>query len=209
MITWTVNWRWTHILSVLQETLQVSVVLELLWHLLGSPFILVVPEGQTQNGEKVLQNTTPDSIFLHFFIQRLFLWHNRMYRWAAEREHTEKIPDTVTQNSHLFSLLHREEWLSLKDQYPLWRAPVYQAELWELMGKAPMPSLLPLVDINDTVIRKLFHCWASWNSEEGWVRLNRSIFLHQMRAWTLFITMLKVMWKVKFQRSLKAVMSRY
>lgn len=74
------------------------------------------------------------------------------------------------------SLLHREEKLSLKDQYPLLRAPVYQAELWELMGKAPMPSLLPLVDSNDTVIRNLFHCWARWKSEEEWLRMKRSIF---------------------------------
>lgn len=153
MITWTVNCWWTHILSVLQEVLQVSVVSELFWHLLDSSFVLVMPEGQTQNGEKSRLSSFSSTFLFNTS-------HCDMTGFTTERPRENAQKNTWHSNPKQSSvfLQHCEEYLSLKDQYPLLWAPVCQAELWEVIGKAPMTSLLPLVDINDTVIRKLFHC---------------------------------------------------
>lgn len=104
MILWTVNWWRTHILSVLQEVLQVSVVLELLWHLLGSSFILVMPEGQTQNREEKKTHEKYKcrlrKICLHLLIKHLcVVILQDASQNDREETHSKKIPDMLTQHN--------------------------------------------------------------------------------------------------------------
>ena len=145
-------------MSVLQEVLQVVVVPELFAHLLGSSFILVLPEDQTQNRGNTLETLLLTEQFFRLSPSDITQTGKDAASESASAPgpHRRKTTRQSNREQASVSLPHHVESLSLTDQYPWFLGACLSSEVWEGIGEPPVS----LVDANVTVIRKLFHSLA-------------------------------------------------